>query len=443
MLETIVFIAFLWGAFSAVSLPLGAVTGLAWKPNQKTNSAFMAFGAGALLFALTIELFGHIPHHVGKHGYPVLIAVVIGALLGGAFFDLLNNILNNQGAYIRKLSSAKRQVVRLRLKKARHILESLGKIKALRKISPDKMADLIKMVDEVKIDEGQPVFMQGDSANEMYFIVSGVVDIVIHESQGEEKKVASLLAGDTFGEIGILKDVPRTADAIASKNCMLYKLSKEDFDIISANAPLLIEEMQKLADHRLSELSGVEYEDEDEDWDKKIMEFLHQHNTSITVDDIKNETGVGEGKISPVAIWLGILIDGIPESLIIGMLAISTEGMSLAFIAGVFLANFPEAMSSAVSMQNYGMKYKKILWMWMSLCIMTGVGAGIGALFFPAEPTGGLFLFVIGIEGLAAGAMLTMIAETMLPEAFEQGGTIVGIATLLGFLSALVVKIVS
>ena len=138
-----------------------------------------------------------------------------------------------------------------------------------------------------------------------------------------------------------------------------------------------------------------------------------------------------------MAIWLGIAIDGIPESLVIGTLAIGTEGMSLAFVTGVFLANFPEAMSSAVSMRNNGMSRQRIMLMWGSLCLLTGIGAFAGAALFPAEPHGPMFFIMLSIEALAAGAMLTMIAETMLPEAFEEGGSIVGMATLCGFLAAL------
>jgi zinc transporter ZupT len=82
--------------------------------------------------------------------------------------------------------------------------------------------------------------------------------------------------------------------------------------------------------------------------------------------------------------------------------------------------------------------------MWMSLCLITGVGALIGSVIFPDNPQGGLSYLIAGIEGLAAGAMLTMIAETMLPEAFEQGGgTITGLSTLIGFLAALGVKLFS
>jgi zinc transporter ZupT len=93
-------------------------------------------------------------------------------------------------------------------------------------------------------------------------------------------------------------------------------------------------------------------------------------------------------------------------------------------------------------MQRQGSGFKKIFWMWMSLCIMTGFGAMLGAVVFPAHPEGALRYYIAGIEGIAAGAMLTMIANTMLPEAYEHGGsTIAGLSTLAGFLAALMVKL--
>ena len=100
-----------------------------------------------------------------------------------------------------------------------------------------------------------------------------------------------------------------------------------------------------------------------------------------------------------------------------------------------------QAMTSAVSMRIHGMKVGIIMLMWASICGLTGVGAFAGAVLLPPEPTGTLFFVVLGIEGMAAGAMLTMIAEVMLPEAFEQGGSIVGLSTLAGFLTTLVVKV--
>jgi zinc transporter ZupT len=183
-------------------------------------------------------------------------------------------------------------------------------------------------------------------------------------------------------------------------------------------------------------------------WEGRARGNLDRLSIPVTESDLKEEIKEHTGGGAALAIWLGIALDGIPESLVIGMLVViaaaSDTTMSIAFIVGVFLANLPEAMSSAVTMKKQGSSFRKIFWMWMSLCLMTGLGALLGALIFPPYPEGALRYFISGIEGLAAGAMLTMIAETMLPEAFEQGGgSIVGLSTLAGFLAALVVKIFS
>jgi len=161
------------------------------------------------------------------------------------------------------------------------------------------------------------------------------------------------------------------------------------------------------------------------------------------------ESGHEHPESSHVAImvWLGILIDAIPESLVIGILVNKANGDAskvLPFIMGVFLSNLPESMSSSGMMKAHGMKVVQILSMWLTITVLTCVGALIGALVFPPgsdqEPS--TQLIVAGVEGLAAGAMLTMIAQTMMPEAFGQGGDVVGMACLAGFLTALATKLI-
>jgi zinc transporter ZupT len=110
--------------------------------------------------------------------------------------------------------------------------------------------------------------------------------------------------------------------------------------------------------------------------------------------------------------------------------------ISLSLIVGLFLSNFPEALSSSVGMRQQGMGFWRILGMWTALTLITGLGAAAGSLLFQ-EASPNLFGFV---EGLAAGAMLTMIAETMLPEAYLKGGNVVGLSTLAGFLIAIFSK---
>jgi len=145
-------------------------------------------------------------------------------------------------------------------------------------------------------------------------------------------------------------------------------------------------------------------------------------------------------------IWLGIGLDAIPESFVLGILANSGNISSLiTFTVGVFLANLPEAMSSAAIMKQYSMKPSVIMGMWTAIFVGTGLGAGLGAICFPPlgpgeQRTLGASYLIAIIEGVCGGAMLTMIASTVLPEAFEIGGNIVGLMCLLGFLSALFVK---
>jgi len=154
--------------------------------------------------------------------------------------------------------------------------------------------------------------------------------------------------------------------------------------------------------------------------------------------------GGGRGVQAAVTIWLGILIDAVPESFVMGILVnTASRGTLLAFVVGVFLANFPEAMSSAGTMRLHGMRRRVILVMWASITLMTGLGAFGGATIFPPgskdDPV--IQKVIAGIEGLCGGAMLCMIANTVLPEAFEQGGNVTGMSTLLGFLVAVAVSV--
>ncbi len=434
--------AFLWGSLSASSLLLGTAMGLWLRPRRKINAVFMAFGAGALLFALTIELFGHVPHHVKEHGTMSLVSAVCGAVLGGILFDFLNSILNNKGAFLRNLSTARQYIGHLKISRKNKMVEELAKIEVLRYLPPEKMAALVRRTKRGQFIAGETIFSQGDVPTEMYFICSGDVDIVLHKNNNQKGELlACLKTGDTFGELGVMGNFPRTADAIAKTDLHVYRIGKEDIQEIVKNCPELESALQDLSAERIESLER-ENPEKDGSWKEQTQRCLEDSPTAVSLEEIKQETQ-GSGGGAANAIWLGILLDGIPESLVIGMLSVSPSGMSLALIAGVFIANFPEAMSSAVSMKSQGMRLIKIYTMWGSIVLLTGIGAFIGATMFPAEPTGSLVYFVIAIEGLAAGAMLTMIAETMLPEAFEQGGSVIGLSTLAGFLSALTVKILA
>eukprot|EP00927_Polykrikos_kofoidii_P034445 TRINITY_DN29238_c0_g1_i1.p1 TRINITY_DN29238_c0_g1~~TRINITY_DN29238_c0_g1_i1.p1 ORF type:complete len:763 (+),score=158.22 TRINITY_DN29238_c0_g1_i1:66-2291(+) len=174
-------------------------------------------------------------------------------------------------------------------------------------------------------------------------------------------------------------------------------------------------------------------------------------NADAAAAEVAGKAGAGghhghDGRDAQAAlmIWVGILIDGVPESVVMGILAnTASKGTLLAFVVGVFLANFPEAMSSAGTMKLHGVRTPVIMLMWASITLLTGIGAGVGALMFPPGSTSdpSIQKAIACIEGLCGGAMLCMIANTVLPEAFEQGGNVTGMATLCGFLVAIAVSV--
>jgi zinc transporter ZupT len=121
---------------------------------------------------------------------------------------------------------------------------------------------------------------------------------------------------------------------------------------------------------------------------------------------------------------------------VLGASMIGGASVSFSLMAGLLLSNFPEALSSSVGMRERNTAFSKIFWMWASLMLICGISSMSGNVFLQgASP-----MFSTLVEGMAAGAMLTMIAETMLPEAYHQGGSITGISTLLGFLAAVLSK---
>jgi ZIP family zinc transporter len=132
---------------------------------------------------------------------------------------------------------------------------------------------------------------------------------------------------------------------------------------------------------------------------------------------------------SPWAIVLGTVLDGIPESVVLGVSLLGGEGVSLAVLIAVFLSNLPEAMASTTGLRASGMPSARIVAMWCLVVGASAASAGIGYAALGSAPAE-LIAFV---QAFAAGAILTMLADTMMPEAFDHGGAVVGLVTTIGF----------
>ena len=135
------------------------------------------------------------------------------------------------------------------------------------------------------------------------------------------------------------------------------------------------------------------------------------------------------GTGSALAIVLGIVLDGIPESLVIGLGLLEGTGVSVAVIAAVFLSNLPEAIAATTGLRSGDWAPRRIMGLWVLVAVVSGLASLLGyAVFDSAGP--GAVAFVLAFAG---GAILTMLADTMMPEAFEHGGKLVGLLTTLGF----------
>src|SRR3954452_25616584 len=138
---------------------------------------------------------------------------------------------------------------------------------------------------------------------------------------------------------------------------------------------------------------------------------------------------------SALAIVLGTVLDGVPESMVIGLTIFQGGAVGAAYLTAVFISNLPESISSTAGLAASGWRRARILWMWIAIALVSGLAslAGYG-LFQHSSPN--VVAFVLAF---AAGAILTMLADTMMPEAYEHGGKLVGVVTTVGFVVALAV----
>lgn len=135
---------------------------------------------------------------------------------------------------------------------------------------------------------------------------------------------------------------------------------------------------------------------------------------------------------SGLALALGALLDGIPESIVIGVSLLGGKGVGVVAVAAVFLSNLPEGLSSAAGMRQAGRSFGYIFGIWGGIALASGIAAMIGAFAFDGAPAA----IIAAVTAVAAGAILAMLIDTMIPEAFETAHDYAGLISVAGFLAA-------
>ncbi|MGS2613875.1 ZIP family metal transporter [Micromonospora sp. LZ34] len=130
------------------------------------------------------------------------------------------------------------------------------------------------------------------------------------------------------------------------------------------------------------------------------------------------------------AIAIGALLDGVPESVVIGASLLGGGPISLVTVAAVFLSNLPEGLSSAAGMRRAGRSRRWVFTLWTGIALATAVAAVAGYVLLGNAPPAAK----AAITALAGGGILAMISDTMLPDAYDEAHLLVGLITVAGFL---------
>ena len=149
-----------WGLVSAVSLPIGAFLGIWRLPSERLRAAMMAFGGGALFFALSVELIGHSVHEVA--GDPAKQRRVIGvmagaALVGGMLFEFLDSLLNAKGAHVTNATAFQRYLDKVRVVLARKKLRQLQQVPLFHAVPPEDLRTLLPFMKRADFEAGEQV----------------------------------------------------------------------------------------------------------------------------------------------------------------------------------------------------------------------------------------------------------------------------------------------
>jgi zinc transporter ZupT len=446
--------ALVLGSISAVSLPIGSLVGLNVRFSPRYIAILAAFGAGALIAALSVELVAPTAFALTEqnhtessaHAHTSFYAMLAGGVLGGLLFVVLDTVVNNKGGYLRKRSTTLAYLAKRRRENIRQVMGAVLEVPpfdALHEKTGQMLASMLRPVD---FRRDELISGPDDEPAGAHIVLEGEVDIEISGKHAETFGPGTLIGVLTLFVPGLTG--LGTIRAKSDVRCLA--LEREDVDHLRSLSPdfdkacrnLAAERMGRIEQHLITRLN------EAVDWTRSAAAALRlgEEVPAFAIGRVRDDH-----KGSPLAVWLGILLDGIPESIVIGaglfaLIVAHPDPENLRFVhaipytlvAGLFLSNFPEALSSSANMLGAGWSRRRIFLMWFALMVTTAAGTGLGF------QLAGLLseTWLVFAEGLAAGAMLTMIAAAMIPEAAAHGDpNEVGVSTLAGFLAAIMFKL--
>ncbi|MGB5062419.1 MAG: cyclic nucleotide-binding domain-containing protein [Candidatus Competibacter sp.] len=431
--------AALLATLAMTSLLIGVVIGLYGRPSRRTNAIIMAFGTGALIQALALELaFEGAERLIEESHLSGLVSwcwVAAGFVVGGVLYSLGNRWLEGYGAALRHPALTKLYLLRQKRERSADLLGRLARVDLLCSLPPEEMEEVLLCVQPVQVAAGETLFRQGDAGDALYLIDQGEVAVLVDSEPPTSAVTAAiplarLAAGQSFGETALLTGEPRTATVTAITDTALLKIGKEHFDELLDESPRLRQAVETLNSQRLLQnIAALRERPDATAWQKIALANVQR--LSRKEQDVLLAKQAATG--SPLALFLGATLDGIPASVVIGANFETLDAFRFTFLVAIFLSSVPEAIGSTLGMRQAGFSTRRIFTLWSLLVLAAALAGGLSSAFLVEAPP--VLLTVIG--AIAGGGILAMVSSVMMPEAYEDGGPAVGLATIAGFLVAL------
>jgi CRP-like cAMP-binding protein len=426
----LVAMASLVGLAATSSSILGAAIGLYLPISKRVLACVLAFAAGSLISALAIDLAYTGAQQLHANGLNARMAwscVGGGFALGALIYYVSSLFLDESGAVIRSQTLFRQYAIEQKQKMAKERIALLASCDILRHLSPEAIEELFPLIRTRSLPTGAVLFRAGDPGDSLYIVERGAVDVFADEQGVPGKKLARLGQGKAFGEMALLSGKPRTATIVAAEDTALLQISKHDFERLIASDRKMAHAVEQLSHERaLSNLS--DHALDPARWADVAASSLH-HVTRAEADSMLVEAGKGAG----LAIIIGNVLDTIPACLVIGAKFTGFASMSLTLVIGMFLGGIPEAAVSGAMLTRAGYKPGTIFGLWSIVLLVGFLAAGAGKLYL-GDPNSVPAVF---LQGVAGGAVLALIAHTMIPEAIHDGRTLIVLPVVGGFLFAL------
>jgi len=418
----------------ATSSALGGVAiGLYAPLSKRVLACILAFAAGALISALAIELAYQGAQDLHQHGFSTRGAWAFvggGFAIGAIFYYAASIYLEQNGGAVRYQTRFQEYVQGQKRQESKETIALLAQCDLLRHLPADEIERILPCVQTRHLEPREVLFRAGAPGDALFIVARGNVEIIVDGALGEtgaEHRLAELGPGHAFGEMALLSGGPRTATVRAVGEVDLLEIGKEDFERLVATDRRLADAVEHLShDRAINNLSAGG--PNPAKWAKVASSSL-EHVSRAEANKILAEKGHGAG----LAIVLGNILDTIPGCLVIGAKFSGMSSLSLTLILGMFLGGIPEAAASAAMLRKAGYRPNAIFGLWSTVLVAGVVAAAAGKLFIGSSES----LVAIFSQALAGGAVLALISHAMIPESIDEGGSLVVLPTVAGFLFAL------